>query len=42
MEELSKFLIKIDTQTGLTYENVQEAIMKLNEISVKNKDELER
>ncbi len=40
MEELLPFLIKTDKQTGLTYENVQDAIEKLNKLQ--NKDDIER
>ena len=43
MEELMPFLIKTNKQVGLTYENVQEAIIKLNNTKIKeNKDDLER
>lgn len=40
MGELLPFLIKTDNRTGLTYENVQEAIMKLNK--AKEKEDFER
>jgi len=42
MGELLPFLIKTDIQKGLTYENVQEAITKLNKLKVKKEDEFER
>ena len=43
MGELNPFLIKTNGQVGLTYENVQEAIIKLNKTKMKEKqDDLER
>lgn len=43
MGELTPFLIKTNKQVGLTYENVKEAIIKLNKIKIKeNEDDLER
>lgn len=42
MEELLPFLIKTDTRTGLTYENVQEAIKKLNLSKIKKHEDIER
>ena len=43
MGELNPFLIKTNGQEGLTYENVQEAIIKLNKTKIKEKqDDLER
>lgn len=37
------FLVKTNGQVGLTYENVQEAIIKLNKTKIKeNEDDLER
>ena len=42
MEELLQFLIQTDAQTGLTYENVQEAINKLNAQKIKRDEEFDR
>lgn len=42
MEELLPFLIKTNVQTGLTYKNVQEAIIKLNKMGIRKKDDFER
>lgn len=43
MGELMPFLIKTNRQVGLTYENVQEAIIKLNKPKVKEQeDDFER
>ena len=42
MEELTRFLIKTNTQTGLTKENVQEAINILNVSKNKEDEELDR
>ena len=43
MGELMPFFIKTNKQVGLTYENVQEAIIKLNKTKIKeNEEDLER
>lgn len=42
MEELLQFLIKTNPQTGLTYENVQEAIKRLNVSKIKQDEEIDR
>lgn len=43
MGELIPFLIKINGQVGLTYENIQEAIIKLSKTKIKeNEEDLER
>ena len=43
MGELMPFLIKTNGQVGLTYENVQEAIIRLNKAKIKeNGDDFER
>ena len=42
MEELLPFLIKTNIQTGLTYENMQEAINKLNVSKIKKDEEIDR
>ena len=43
MGELIPFLIKTNGQVGLTYENVQEAIIKLSKTKIKeNEEDLER
>ena len=39
---LSEFLIKTNPQTGLTYENVQEAIKRLNVSKIKQDEEIDR
>ena len=39
MGELNPFLIKTNSQIGLTYENIQEAIIKLNKTKIKEKQE---
>ena len=43
MGELTPFLVKTDGEVGLTYENVQEAIIKLNKTKIKeNEEDFER
>lgn len=42
MGELLPFLIKTDRHTGLTYENVQEVIKKLNLSKIKKYEDIER
>ena len=42
MEELLPFLIKTNAQTGLTYENVQDAVKRLKLANIRKEENIER